>query len=388
MKTLFPAIVCVTNDLTTDQRVDRTCQTLISLGYPVLLVGRRRKHSRSLLPRAYRMDRLRMIFEKGPGFYAEYNIRLFLYLLFRRASIIVSNDLDTLPACFLACRIKNLALPSLPSKKRGLGVGHIHDCHEYFRGVPELVGRERVRRIWKWFEDSIFPSLPMVIAVNESVARLYHQEYGNEITVIRNVPFRKAPVKPWPKQKSGIREDQKVILYQGAVNLDRGLEEAILSMKFLRSDAVLFIAGTGDLFHRLQELVEQQGLTGKVVFTGEIPFQELHPVTCMATIGLSIEKDSGINYPAALPNKFFDYIQARVPVLVSPFHEMKSIIDRYKIGEIIGNHNPEHLAEKIDGMLMDEELLALYRQNLAAAAAEFCWENEAPKLKAMIQKIQ
>jgi hypothetical protein len=67
---------------------------------------------------------------------------------------------------------------------------------------------------------------------------------------------------------------------------------------------------------------------------------------------------------------------------------MKSIIDRYKIGEIIGNHNPEHLAEKIDGMLMDEELLALYRQNLAAAAVEFCWENEAPKLKAMIQKIQ
>jgi len=374
-----PAIVCVTNDLTTDQRVNRTCLTLLDLGFEVLLVGRKLKRSLPLQPRAYHLHRMRLCFIRGPLFYANFNVRLFFFLLSRKANLIVSNDLDTLPACYLAVRIKNLF--SFRSSPR---VRLLHDCHEFFRGVPELVGRRTTIRIWKWIEDLIFPKLELVTAVNDSIAKLYRDEYGNAITVIRNVPFRKQGCEAMSKESMGILPHQQVILYQGAVNLDRGLEEVIMAMKYLRSDAKLVIAGTGDKFEALREFVNRMKVPGKVIFTGQIPFQDLYRYTLMADIGLSVEKDVSLNYRFALPNKFLDYIQANVPVLISPFPEMKAILDRYFIGEVIENHDPHHIAGKIDGMLMNESRLAVYRENLKVAAEELCWEKEAPKLKRLL----
>jgi len=366
------AIVTVTNDLTTDQRVDRVCNTLVKLGFEVTLVGRSLKGSLPLQPRKYRTKRMRLIFRRGPAFYAEYNKRLLLYLLFHNCDLIVSNDTDSLPAAFLASKIS--VIP------------HLHDCHEYFRGVPELVGRARVTAIWKRIEDYIFPKLRYVYAVNDSIANLYHAEYGNDIRVLRNVPYRKEDSEPFSKTLTGIRQGQKVILYQGAVNVDRGLEEAILAMKFVQEDAVLLIIGTGDIFEKLKQLVSNEGLNDRVIFTGQVPFPELHCHTLMADIGLSIEKDVGINYHYCLPNKFLDYIQAGVPVLVSPLPEMKAIVDKYDIGAFVESHDPVLLAAQFDRMLHDGNALIRYRINERRAASELCWENEEGKLEAIIRE--
>ena len=373
------AIVSVTNDLSTDQRVDRTCLALVKSGYEVLLVGRRRRNSRPLAPRSYQMHRLRLLFEKGPLFYAEYNVTLFFFLLFHRYDMIVSNDLDTLPANYLANRIKHPPFRNPKSE-----ISHLHDCHEYYRGVPELVGRKTVLRIWKWTEDRIFPKLKHVIAVNQSIAEIYSKEYGNKFEVIRNVPFRKSLDGARDKASLNIRPDQKIILYQGAVNVDRGIEEAILAMKYLETDAILVIAGIGDIFESLKKLTTESTVAEKIRFLGQVPFQELHSITLMADLGLSIEKNVSVNYFWCLPNKFLDYIQANVPVLVSPFPEMKAIVDQYKIGEFIESHDPVALAQKIDAMLQNPEKLAIYKQNLLRAAEELCWENEESRLLEII----
>lgn len=368
------AIVSVTNDLTTDQRVHRSCTTLSAMGYSVILVGRQLPHSKPLAPRDYTMERMRLLFDKGLLFYAEYNIRLFFYLLFSKTDLIVTNDLDTLPTGFLASKIRR--------------VPHLHDCHEYFRGVPELVGRKGVTRVWKFIEDLIFPRLRNVIAVNESVAALYGREYGVVIRVARNVPFRKEPCMKKDHAIAGVPAGSRIIIYQGAVNIGRGLEEAILAMKETRKDAVLAIAGVGDISRKLEQLVKNEGLDGRVIFLGQVPFQDLHVYTCQADIGISIEMDMGINYQNCLPNKFLDYIQARVPVLVSPFPEMKQIVDRYAIGEFISDHTPGAIAEKFNAMLGDEAALDRYRANMEPAAKDLCWENESRVLTEMIGNIR
>ena len=359
-------ILSVTNDLTTDQRVDRVCNTLVKMGFTVLLVGRKRSQSLPLKPRKYGMKRMKLLFGKGPWFYAEYNLRLFLFLLFRKVDLLVSNDLDTLLANYLASRIRRVPL--------------VHDCHEYFRGVPELNNRERTVRIWKRIEDRIFPKLETVYAVNASIADIYHKEYENEIFVIRNVPVRKSTDETKKIIIPGIPEGMPILLYQGAVNVDRGLDEAIMALKFMKTKAVLLIIGTGDVIDSLKGLSVAQGVGDKVIFTGPIPLEDLHEYTVMADIGLSIEKDVSLNYHYCLPNKFLDYIQARVPVLVSPLPEMTAIIEKYGIGETIESHDPEYLAAKFDAMLKDSEKLAVYRKNLAKAASDLCWENEEQEL--------
>lgn len=373
------AIVSVTNDLTTDQRVHRTCSSLVKAGFRVVLVGRILPGSLPLQQRDYLTHRMRLLFDKGALFYAEYNIRLLFFLLGKKFNLLISNDLDTLSANYTAFRLKNLF------RKRTRHVHLIHDCHEYFRGVPELSGRIGVTIIWKFLEDLIFPRLKFVIAVNESVARLYHNEYGNEMVVVRNVPFRKqipVPDKGFIAEKpAGCR----MILYQGAVNIGRGLEEAIVAMNYLKTKAVLVIAGSGDILEDLRKLVGRESLQDKVILTGQIPFQELSRLTNHADIGLSIEKDISINYHYCLPNKFLDYIQACVPVLVSPFPEMKMIVERYQIGEFLTSHEPAVLAAQLDRMLGDEDKLKQFRSNLAVAAAELNWEAEEPRLMALLE---
>jgi glycosyltransferase involved in cell wall biosynthesis len=381
---LKKVIVSVTNDLTTDQRVDRVCNTLVKMGFDVLLVGRKLRNSLPLKPRNYRTKRMKLIFIKGPLFYAEYNLRLFFFLLFHRADILVSNDLDTLLANYLASGIRHPA-SGIRSRKSGISTSlrHpdlFHDCHEYFRGVPELNGRPETVKAWKQIEDWIFPKLKTVYAVNLSIADLYHSEYGNSISVIRNVPVTKSSVQPKSRAALGIPEKNKIILYQGAVNVDRGLEEAILAMKHLKTVATLLIIGTGDIIEKLKQLVNGESLNDRVMLTGQIPLEDLHPYTLMADLGLSIEKDVSINYHYCLPNKFLDYIQARVPVLVSPMPEMKAIIEKYRIGEFIESHDPLYLAEKFDALLNDPVKLLEYRTNLAIAASELCWEKEEPIL--------
>jgi hypothetical protein len=78
-----------------------------------------------------------------------------------------------------------------------------------------------------------------------------------------------------------------------------------------------------------------------------------------------------------------DYIQANIPVLVSPFPEMAAIVERFQVGEFIESHDPVKLAAQLDRLLADEEKLAFYRNNLLEAAEELCWEREEAALRGM-----
>ncbi len=125
---------------------------------------------------------------------------------------------------------------------------------------------------------------------------------------------------------------EKMILYQGAVNQGRGLENAIRAMKYI-SGATLSIAGSGDILEQLRHLVKEEGLGGRVRFSDVFLSDDLSNLTLRADLGLSLEEDLGLNYRYALPNKLFDYVQANVPVLVSDLPEMSAIVRKYSIGE-------------------------------------------------------
>ncbi|HOY32351.1 MAG TPA: glycosyltransferase [Bacteroidales bacterium] len=366
------AIVSVINDLVTDQRVDRTCNTLVSLGYEVFLAGRRKKDSPALPVRKYKMFRFSMLFEKGPFFYAFFNTRLFFLLLLRKADLLFANDLDTLLPNYLISKIKNIPL--------------VYDSHEYFTGVPELTGRPVVQKVWKKIESLIIPRLNELITVNKSIAGLYKTEYGKEFTVIRNIPENRCISPITSKTALGLPEHKKLVILQGSgINIQRGAEEAVEAMIYLENTCLL-IVGNGDVIPLLKQYVEKNNLNEKVLFIPRQSPEHLYQYTANADLGLTLDKDTNINYRFSLPNKLFDYIHAQIPILASPLVEVKNIIEDYSIGCCIETHDPKHIAEKIRFMLADTKSREIWKKKLKLASENLNWEKEQKKLIAVLQK--
>ncbi|MBU0489609.1 MAG: glycosyltransferase [Bacteroidetes bacterium] len=365
------AFVAVINDLVTDQRVHRTCLALQKAGYEVLLYGRRKRKSPAVESRDYQTKRIKLLFEKGMCFYACFNIRLFCHLIFHKYDLVVSNDLDTLPACYYAGKIRKSRL--------------IYDSHEYFTGVPELTGRTKTIRVWKFFEKRILPGLKHTMTVNSSVARLYCDEYSIGMKVVMNVPLPKDMNEDERiLEKYKLSNRSRYIIYQGALNKDRGLEELIGSMAYVPEDLILLLAGDGDLTESLKKLAIDSGLEHKVRFLGRIPLGELHQVTMKALVGISAEKDTNLNYHNSLPNKIFDYIQAGVPVLASPFPEISHIFGRFEIGMLLKSHDMKEMGSLITEMIENAAKREFWRVQLAEAAREYSWKNEEQKLLELI----
>jgi glycosyltransferase involved in cell wall biosynthesis len=356
------ALLSVTNDLVTDQRVHRTALSLMKKGYSVLLIGRKRKGSMPLPSREYPMHRMNLFFEKGALFYAEYNVRLFIFLLFSHADMLFANDLDTLPANYLASLLKGSKL--------------VYDSHEYFTEVPELEGRGFAKVTWEFIEKLIFPRLRHVCTVNESIAKIYEEKYGVKVRVVRNVPVLSEPPPLKIRQELSLPQDVPLIVLQGSgININRGAEEAVAAMQFV-SRAVLLIIGDGDVLPELKKIRDSAKLHDKVLFIPRLPFSELNQYTRQAEIGLSLDKDISLNYRFSLPNKIFDYIPAGVPVLASSLPEVKKIIGQYRVGVVTESHDPRQIAEKICYMLADEGRRREWKENTLKAKKELCWQNE------------
>ncbi len=369
------AIVSVINDLSTDQRVHKVCNTLHKLGFKVILVGRRQRNSLDLSKRDYATKRMFLFFEKGPLFYAEYQVRLFFYLLFHKADVLVSNDLDTLLPNYLISKLKSSNI--------------VYDSHELFCEVPELQNSPFKKKLWKSLERAIFPKLKYVFTVNDSIANIYKEEYHIELNVVRNIPLlaNQNNFKKLSKETLGLPKDKKIILLQGAgINMDRGAEEAVQAMKLVNK-ALLLIIGSGDVIDVLKQMVLDLKLNAKVMFIEKLPFEKLLQYTHHADIGLTLDKDTNINYRYSLPNKLFDYIHAGVPVLASDLVEVKKIIDHYVVGDCIENHNPQHIADKLNRILGDEAKLLMWKKNATIAAGSLNWEKEELKLTEVYQKF-
>ena len=367
------AIVSVTNDLFTDNRVNKVCLFLVGQGYSVTLVGRRRKSSVELPNRSYKTKRMKLLFEKGALFYAAYNFRLFWYLLFHKADVLVANDLDTLLANYLAKKFK-------PSAEL------IYDSHEYFTEVPELTSRPKVQKIWLRIERFIFPKLKKCYTVNSSIAEIYHRLYGKEMKVVRNIsPLWKSD-NITDKKTLGIPENKPLIILQGAgINIDRGAEEAVEAMQNI--DAILLIVGDGDVVPELKKRVNQLNLAEKVLFFGKKPYDVMMNYTTHADIGLTLDKPTNLNYKLSLPNKVFDYMHTSTVVISSEIKEVAHVVRTHKIGEVLVEVSPTCIAETINSLLADPERMKRYKANCKLAGQTENWGNETKVLNEIYPKV-
>ena len=366
-------IVSVINDLVTDQRVARTCSVLMECDYDVLLVGRVQKQSKSLEARLYECKRMKLLCESGILFYLLFNIRLFFVLLFKKADLLFANDLDTLLPNYLVSKLKGIPL--------------IYDSHEIFCEVPELIARPFKKRVWEFLENWIVPNLKQAITVNESIATYFYEKYKTPFIFVRNIPNYLPLVTHKSRVELGLPADKHIVILQGAgINVQRGAEELVAAFQFLNNDYLLLIIGSGDVIPQLKSDVLKLNLSEKVIFIDKMSASDLRQYTINGNLGITIDKDTNMNYHFSLPNKVFDYIHSGIPLLTSKLPEILNIVTTYQIGMTIDNHHPEHIAKKISECITSEHY-STYKQNTKKAALDYNWETEKQKLITLIQGV-
>ncbi|WP_382317645.1 glycosyltransferase [Hymenobacter bucti] len=320
---------------------------------------------------------------------------MFWYLLRRRADVWCCIDLDTALPIWARAKLSNQLF--------------VYDAHELFPEVPEVVGRPRVQRIWQWVEDFIVPRTQLRYTVGPSLARLFEQRHaGYPFEVVRNVPVRAAASAQdlgaaqngQPVAAPGIAfalntkpqavATAPVLLYQGVLNVGRGLAQLLAAMPLV--PARLVICGEGDCSAELRQQAERLGLlaTGQVEFRGYVLPAELRQFTAQATVGIMLLENTGLSYYYSLANKFFDYVQAGVPQLCIDFPEYRALNAQHEVAALVPDLAPATLVAALARLLPGGQPGA-YHQQLAAncrrARPEWSWQEEEKVLVGLYQKL-
>lgn len=359
-------VFSVTNDISYDQRMHRICSTLADEGFEVLLVGRLRKNSKTLSERNYQCHRIPCKNEHGKSFYLEYNYKLWKFLQKCEADVFCAIDLDTILPHYLVTQ-KN---------KKPFG----YDAHEYFSEMEEVVRRPLIKAIWKRIERKCVPKVTFAYTISRGYKELFESEYNQHFDIIRNVSLKRE--QPTEKRTS----ERPIVLYQGAVNEGRGLQELIKAMSAV--EAKLVICGKGDVFEELISLADSHGVADKVAFRGYVAPEELAKITPTATIGITIFTNNGLSNQFSLANRFFDYFHAGVPQLAMQYPEYELFNAQHQVAHLIREVTPKAIADGLNKLLRDKAYYQKLVQACKEAAEEHNWQKESKKLIAIYKQVE
>lgn len=330
----------------------RICTSLAHAGYDVVLVGRKIKTSLPLKELPFKQDRIQCFFEKGKLFYAEYNIRLFFFLLLKKMDCICAIDLDTILPCYFISIIKKIR--------------RVYDAHELFCEMKEIVIRPPIYKIWKRIEAFAVPKFTFGYTVNQPIAAEFGKMYGANYQVIRNISLLRS--------ETPIPSNEKIILYQGAVNEGRCFETLIPAMKEVA--AKLLICGDGNFMEQARQLVNDNKLEEKIIFWGKVPPDELRTITRKAYIGITLFENKGLSNYFSLSNRFFDYLHAGIPQLCVDYPVYREINDELPFSVLVKDLSARNLAAELNNLLSNEVLYNNLHQNCLQARLKYNWQEE------------
>jgi glycosyltransferase involved in cell wall biosynthesis len=282
--------------------------------------------------------------------------------------LIIANDVESLPMAFA---LKGSAKI-------------IFDAHEY---APRHF---EDRLMWRIFFQPFniylckkyIPLVDAMTTVGKGLANEYHKNFGVLPQVITNATWY-SEIEPSPTENNKIK-----LIHHGGSTPSRKLELMIEMMKHLDDrftlDLMLIIpqmasSKTSNYINHLKQLAASDP---RIRFLPPMKSEELVTFINRYDIGVFLLPPVNFNYANTLPNKLFDFIQARLAIAIGPTPEMAEIVNKYDIGVVSEDFTPIKLAAKLNALT--EEKLRLYKEQSRVAAKELCAEKNEILLKSII----
>ena len=358
-------IVLTISDLIHEANLHRKLMSLTNNGYKVKLLSVYQPNLNREVWQGIDLTRIRLIQRPTLLKFLQFLVFSLLWILFRKADCYISYD--TLP--LLPVRIASI-LYRKP---------FIYDSVELLAGLNQLEGKPVRKKIWMLYENQGIKGVNRLFTVCQSdashIKTLY--EHIPEPVVVRNIPLfnRMKTGRQAVRNKLGIPADHWIGIYQGMIFEGRGLHNLIKAIPG-RDKFTLIIVGQGPLMPELKTLTKELNIEDRVIFTGLVPFHELHHYTASADIGFTIISGKGLSYYHALPNKLFEYIQAGIPVIGSDYPEIKKIIEEDHIGYTVNPDSVEKIRQAVN-MLTTEENYKRCKDRILQIAEKYTWQEES-----------
>lgn len=277
------------------------------------------------------------------------------------------------------------------NEARVLGLAHLlasgapvwADMHEW---APEerthiLSWRLLVAPFMTHLCSRYLPEATLVTTVSQSIAKLYDAAFGTRAALMRNAgPFRN--LAPSPTQPDRIR-----LVHSGAAIHGRRLELMLETMALLdrRFSLDLYLMPGGDGGAYLKRLQEKAAADSRIVFHEPVAPEELPGTLNGYDVGVFWIPPTHTNARLTLPNKFFDYVQARLAVAVGPSPEMQLLVERYDLGRIATSFSAAACAESLRAL--SPETLASAKEASDRAAHDLNFEHDARRIRKILGEL-
>ena|SRR5579885_2510344 len=387
-----PARVClhVLRDARYDTRAMREATTLAEAGFEVTILdvvsaqahpveekmrGFRMRHI--LVPdwKSARQSEVRFFLKSIQTFFRSCR-QLFLY----PADIYHASELTALPACYIVAKLRRKPL--------------IFEVYDLSFPVPATGVKfwRKLGGVLDVFQSWMLPHCAGIIATSPLHAEELRKRYRiADVTLVRNVPvYRHVTATNRLRQHLGLLPETRIVLYQGGLQPGRGLEMLVSAAPYLQKDIVIVMIGPDMLGTRakLEALIARHNVEDRVKIIAEVPYEELLEWTASADIGVTLlPPDYSLNVRTSLPNKFFEYLMAGLPVLSSKITAINDVITAYNVGQVISSLTPQDIGAAINTMLQDREGLVRMKKNTVKVARECCWQKDSVRLIDLYQNI-
>lgn len=215
------------------------------------------------------------------------------------------------------------------------------------------------------------PRLSAFYTVSMGLSDLYFKDFGIRPEVIRSTPdFQDTVYKP-------INDFPIKMVHHGVANRDRVLENMIDVIKKLDGKYILDFYLTGDKNY-IDELKRIANDNKNISFFNPVPFKQINTMLTNYDVGFYFLVPTGFNTTFNLPNKFFEFIQARIGMVIGPSPEMANLANSYGVALISEEFTIESMVSVLKSATVND--FNKLRFNSQSAAKELCWEAESLKL--------
>jgi glycosyltransferase involved in cell wall biosynthesis len=289
----------------------------------------------------------------------------------RKFDLIIANDVETLPLAF-----------SFPGNAK-----IIFDAHEY---APRHFEDKKMWRLFfqkfnLWLCKKYIPKATAMLTVGRGLANEYEKHFNVRPTVITNANNY------YEVEPSTVLENKIRLIHHGIATPSRRLGLMIVVMTHLDHrftlDMMMLTPGFASKKTReyLEELRKRAEADKRIRIIPPVKSSEVVTAIRNYDIGIFLLPPVNFNYENTLPNKLFDFIQARLGVAIGPTPEMAEIVRQYNIGVVADDFTAENLAKKLNQLNKSD--IEHFKKNANKAAKDLNAEANAVKFNNLISSI-